>query len=36
MFHCKVMVVDDVLVSVGATNFDTRSFTLNDEANLRA
>ncbi len=34
MFHCKVMVVDDVLVSVGSTNFDTRSFSLNDEANL--
>lgn len=34
MFHCKVMVVDEVLVSVGSTNFDTRSFSLNDEANL--
>jgi cardiolipin synthase A/B len=34
MFHCKVLVVDDLLVSVGSTNFDNRSFRLNDEANL--
>ena len=34
MFHCKVMVVDTLLVSVGSTNFDNRSFSLNDEANL--
>ena len=34
MFHCKVMVVDDRWVSVGSTNFDNRSFRLNDEANL--
>ena len=34
MFHCKVMVVDSVWVSVGSTNFDRRSFALNDEANL--
>ena len=34
MFHCKVMVVDALLVSVGSTNFDERSFRLNDEANL--
>jgi cardiolipin synthase len=34
MFHCKVMVVDSLLVSVGSTNFDNRSFRLNDEANL--
>ncbi len=34
MFHCKVMVVDGLLVSVGSTNFDERSFRLNDEANL--
>jgi cardiolipin synthase A/B len=33
-FHCKVMVVDDVWVSVGSTNFDSRSFSVNDEANL--
>lgn len=34
MFHCKVFVVDQLLVSVGSTNFDNRSFRLNDEANL--
>jgi cardiolipin synthase len=34
MFHCKVMIVDGLLVSVGSTNFDDRSFRLNDEANL--
>jgi cardiolipin synthase len=34
MYHCKVMVVDDLWVSVGSTNFDNRSFCLNDEANL--
>ena len=34
MFHCKLMIVDSQLVSVGSTNFDNRSFRLNDEANL--
>ena len=34
MYHCKVMIVDSLLVSVGSTNFDNRSFRLNDEANL--
>lgn len=34
MFHCKVLVVDNLFVSVGSTNFDNRSFRLNDEANL--
>ena len=34
MFHCKVLVVDGLWVSVGSTNFDVRSFRLNDEANL--
>jgi cardiolipin synthase A/B len=34
MYHCKVMIVDDLLVSVGSTNFDNRSFRLNDEATL--
>jgi cardiolipin synthase len=34
MFHCKVMVVDEVWTAVGSTNFDNRSFALNDEANL--
>ncbi|MEO9103153.1 MAG: cardiolipin synthase [Burkholderiaceae bacterium] len=34
MYHCKVLVVDEFLTSVGSTNFDNRSFSLNDEANL--
>jgi cardiolipin synthase len=33
-FHVKVMSVDGVWVSVGSTNFDSRSFSTNDEANL--
>jgi cardiolipin synthase len=34
LYHCKVLIVDGVWVSVGSTNFDNRSFRLNDEANL--
>jgi cardiolipin synthase A/B len=34
MYHCKVLIVDGLLVSVGSTNFDNRSFRLNDEATL--
>jgi len=34
MYHTKVMVVDDIWCSVGSTNFDDRSFRLNQEANL--
>ena len=34
MFHVKSLVIDSLLVSVGSTNFDNRSFSLNDEANL--
>ncbi len=34
MYHCKVLIVDGMWVSVGSTNFDNRSFRLNDEANL--
>lgn len=34
MYHVKVMIVDGVWTSVGSTNFDPRSFRLNDEANL--
>lgn len=34
MYHTKLMVVDDVWVSVGSTNLDDRSFRLNQEANL--
>ncbi len=34
MFHVKSMVVDGTFTSVGSTNFDMRSFRINDEANL--
>ena len=34
MYHHKMMIVDDVFVSVGSANFGNRSFRLNDEANL--
>ena len=34
MLHTKLLVVDNEMVSVGSTNFDIRSFQLNDEASL--
>lgn len=34
MYHCKMMIVDDVWTSVGSANFDSRSFRLNDESNM--
>jgi cardiolipin synthase A/B len=34
LYHVKTMIIDELWVSVGSTNFDTRSFRLNDEANL--
>lgn len=34
MLHTKMLIVDRKLVSVGSTNFDIRSFRLNDEASL--
>jgi cardiolipin synthase len=34
MYHVKALIVDARLVSVGSTNFDNRSFSINDEANL--
>jgi cardiolipin synthase len=34
MFHNKIFIADGHLVAVGSTNFDNRSFSLNDEANL--
>ena len=34
MYHTKAMMVDDLWTSIGSTNFDNRSFRLNDEANL--
>ncbi|MCC8536072.1 phosphatidylserine/phosphatidylglycerophosphate/cardiolipin synthase family protein [Xanthomonas axonopodis pv. poinsettiicola] len=34
MLHTKLLIIDGLLVSVGSTNFDIRSFRLNDEASL--
>lgn len=34
MLHTKLLVIDKEFVSVGSTNFDPRSFSLNDEASL--
>jgi cardiolipin synthase len=34
MYHCKLLIIDGLLTSVGSTNFDNRSFRLNDEATL--
>jgi cardiolipin synthase len=34
MIHAKVLVIDELWTIVGSTNFDNRSFGLNDEVNL--
>jgi cardiolipin synthase len=34
MIHAKIMIVDRRWAAVGSTNFDSRSFDLNDEVNL--
>ena len=34
LYHCKIMVVDDIWATVGSVNFDAKSFRDNDEANL--
>lgn len=34
MMHNKMLIVDGEMVSVGSTNFDVRSFRLNDEASM--
>ncbi len=34
MLHCKMLIFDQRVVSVGSTNFDMRSFEINDEASL--
>lgn len=36
MIHAKTMVIDEIWSIVGTTNFDNRSFGLNDEVNLAA
>jgi cardiolipin synthase A/B len=34
LYHCKIMIVDDVWATAGSVNFDERSFRINDESNL--
>jgi cardiolipin synthase len=34
MIHAKIVIVDGRYAIVGSTNFDSRSFELNDEVNL--
>ena len=34
MYHAKSMVVDEVLLLIGSSNFDNRSFSINDEVTL--
>ena len=36
MIHAKIMIIDGLWSVVGSTNFDNRSFGLNDEVNLAA
>jgi cardiolipin synthase len=36
MIHTKTLVVDSLWCAVGSTNFDHRSFGINDEVNLAA
>ena len=36
MIHAKIMVVDERWCVFGSTNFDHRSFALNDEVNVAA
>jgi cardiolipin synthase len=34
MIHAKILCIDDLWVVIGSTNFDNRSFGINDEVNL--
>ena len=34
MFHVKMLLIDDLWAVIGTTNFDSRSFMINDEINL--
>jgi len=34
LYHCKVVIVDDIWSMVGSVNFDDRSMRINDEANM--
>jgi cardiolipin synthase len=34
MYHCKILIIDDIFVVAGSSNFDERSFHINEEANI--
>lgn len=34
MYHSKMMIVDNTFTTLGSTNFDNRSFSINDEVNV--
>ena len=34
MYHAKTMIVDNVLLTIGSSNFDNRSFAINDEVTM--
>lgn len=34
LYHCKIMIVDDIFTTLGSVNFDNRSFSINDEVNI--
>jgi cardiolipin synthase len=34
MIHAKILIIDGLRAVVGSTNFDNRSFGINDEVNL--
>jgi cardiolipin synthase len=34
MYHCKIMIIDELWTSVGSANLDPRSLRLSDECNL--
>ncbi len=34
LYHCKIMIVDDIFTTMGSVNFDNRSFSINDEVNI--
>ena len=34
MYHCKMMIIDELWTSIGSANLDNRSFRLNDEVNV--
>lgn len=36
MYHCKYFIADDFWATAGSSNFDNRSFSINDEANFNS